>query len=80
MQAVALIPQFLFFFANGESGRSAFHHQRSDSFFTFGRFRIYVDDGRIGRAAICNPRFCAVQNIFVVALAVNCFGLQCGGV
>jgi hypothetical protein len=40
--------------------------------------RIDVDDGGVRRAAICNPRFRAVDDVFVAF--ADGFGGQCGGV
>src|SRR6266852_5934657 len=70
--------EFFFFFADLETRCALFHDDRGDSLLAFGRIGVDVDDGRVGHAAIGDPRLGAVQNIF--AAAFHRFGLQGGGV
>ncbi len=58
--------EFFFFFPGFESRRSTLNHQRRDPFFAFCRIGVYVDDGRVGHAAIGNPRLVAVNDVAVV--------------
>ncbi len=70
--------KFFFFFAGLESGRALFNDQRGYTLFTFLGMRVDVHDSRVRRAAVGDPRFCAVEDIFVAAL--DGFRLQRGGV
>ena len=70
--------EFLFFLADLEAGRAFFHDQRGDPFFALFRMRVDVDDGGIGGAAVGNPGFSAVEDVFVAAK--DGFSLKGGGV
>ena len=72
--AVALNAEFFFFFADLEARRSFLDDHRGDSFFPFRRIGIHVNDRRVGRAAIGDPRFRAVDDVTVALL--HRLGLQ----
>src|SRR5712675_371667 len=58
-------PQLLFLFAHLEPGRAFLDHDRGDSFFALRRVSINVDDRRVGRPAIGDPRLSSVDNVLV---------------
>ena len=70
--------EFFFFLAGFEAGRAFFNNQRGDAFFTFFGIRVDVDDGCVGGAAVGDPGFGAVEDVFVAAQ--DSFGLESGGV
>ena len=70
--------EFFFFLADLEAGRSFFDDQRGDAFFALRRIGVDVDDGCVSGAAVCDPGFCAVDDVFVALL--DGFGLECGSV
>ena len=70
--------EFLFFLADLEARRALFHDQRGDSFFALWRIGVHVDDRGIGRAAVGDPRFGAIDDVLVALL--HRLGLQRSGV
>ena len=70
--------EFFFFLADLEARRAFFDDQRGDAFFAFRRIGVDVDDGGIGGAAVGDPGFGAVDDVFVALL--DGFGLERGGV
>ena len=70
--------EFFFFLADLEAGRAFFDDECGDAFFAFGRIGVDVDDGCVGGAAVGDPGFGAVDDVFVALL--DGFGLQRGGV
>ena len=70
--------KFFFFFADFEARRAFFDDQRRDAFFAFRRIGVDVNDGGISGAAVGDPGFGAVDDVFVALL--DGFGLQRGGV
>ena len=68
MQAVAWMPSFFSSLPTLKAGRAALDDQRRDSFFALRRIGVHVHDGRIGHAAVGDPRFGAVDDV-AVALA-----------
>ena len=65
VQAVAWMPSFFSSLPHFESGRAAFDHQRSDSFFAFCGIGVHIDDRSVGHAAIGDPRLRAVDDVAV---------------
>jgi hypothetical protein len=70
--------KFFFFLAGFEAGRAFFDDEGGDAFFAFFRMRADVNDGRVGRAAVGDPGFCAVDEVLVAAK--DSFGLESSGV
>src|SRR5262249_39376824 len=70
--------EFFFLLADSEAARAFFHDERGDAFFSFSGFGVYVNDRRVGGAAVSDPGFRSVDDVFVTPL--DGFGLQSSGV
>jgi len=70
--------EFFFFFADLEARRAFFDDQSGDAFFALRRISVDVNDRCVGGAAIGDPGFGAVDDVFVALL--DGFGLERSGV